>query len=623
MSTAFFGVLSRLVRGPRSWAAFLLLGAALTAATPYLASVSSGLEVLSWVVLQGASAAAVFVSIRRYGLTALWPWRLLCTAAVAAWVSTTVAWGVGSVWLQLSGAMGLYRAGTVVTYLLSLVALTLLSMRTEGSRGAGLLDAGIITVGVAMPFWTFLLGPMVGGSGRTGMDLAFAVAIPVIDLFTFGLLMRLALDNGRARWLLLLSVSYVSLFTGDSAYMIDQIAGRSSGVVSAIGWLGFSVLVGGAVLHPSIAAAPSRLRSPAVSGRGRVVMFLALALLSPLISGFGQMLLESRGMEHSSNEMVIMVLTVVLAVLLVLRLNTVARLAEDHAAELGIALRQREVLQRSLSYRALHDPLTGLANRTLLGQAMQHAIADTAPGAEPPALLLLDLDGFKDVNDSFGHPVGDELLTHVTRRLTGLLASGQTLARLGGDEFALVLPGTGRQDALAVAERILTALQAPYRLSSREVYLTTSIGVLAGLPTATPSEALRDADLALYAAKNAGKNQITAFDPALRHAHLERTRLLTGLRRALAHGEFTLNYQPVVDLVSGDIRAVEALLRWNPTGSRPVPPDVFIPVAEESGLIVPIGTWVLEQACADARRWYERHGVSVTVNVSGRQLREP
>nr|BFE88055.1 hypothetical protein GCM10020093_106560 [Planobispora longispora] len=173
-----------------------------------------------------------------------------------------------------------------------------------------------------------------------------------------------------------------------------------------------------------------------------------------------------------------------------------------------------------------------------------------------------------------------------------------------------------------MARRILAGLRAPYPLGGRELYMTTSIGVLAGLPVASPSEALRDADLALYAAKNAGKDRVTVFDPALRQAQLERTRLTAGLRQAVEGGELVLNYQPVVDLAGGEIRAVEALLRWSPPGSRPVPPEVFIPIAEETGLIVPIGRWVLEQACADARRWHEQYGISVTVNVSGRQLRE-
>ncbi|MFC6411155.1 putative bifunctional diguanylate cyclase/phosphodiesterase [Planobispora longispora] len=238
-------------------------------------------------------------------------------------------------------------------------------------------------------------------------------------------------------------------------------------------------------------------------------------------------------------------------------------------------------------------------------------------------MLLLDLDGFKDVNDTLGHPIGDDLLTQVAHRLRALCEPGLTLARLGGDEFALLLPATSAQVAVELAHTIVERLRAPYRLGEHEIYLTTSVGVLAETEISTPAEALRDADLALYAAKAAGKNQITLFTPELRSARLEHSRLIAGLRQALAREELAVRYQPVVELDSGRIVAVETLLRWQPGDSRPIPPDVFIPLAEESGLIVPIGTWVLERACADAARWHARHGLSVTVNISGRQLRDP
>ncbi|MBB5968223.1 diguanylate cyclase (GGDEF)-like protein [Planomonospora venezuelensis] len=268
--------------------------------------------------------------------------------------------------------------------------------------------------------------------------------------------------------------------------------------------------------------------------------------------------------------------------------------------------------------------MTGLGNRTLLGETLQGAIAEhTAhPDRPAPALLLLDLDAFKDVNDTYGHPVGDELLTVVARRLRALTTESQTLARLSGDEFALLLPAADLGSATTMAEQVLAAIRAPYPLDGRELYVTGSVGVLAGNELATATDALRDADLALYAAKAAGKNRITLFDHTLRAERLHHAEIAAGLRQALARDELTLNYQPVVDLTTGAIHAVEALLRWTPTDGRPVPPDVFIPVAEDTGLIVDIGRWALERACADAKRWHHRHGIAVTVNVSGRQLRE-
>ncbi|GAA3134037.1 bifunctional diguanylate cyclase/phosphodiesterase [Planomonospora alba] len=620
LSSAALG--SACIRRPRSWLVYLLAGTMLAAAVPWLAGLSPVLKVGPWILLQGLSALAVLGMTRRHGLAVLWPWRLIRASVLLAWLSTTLGWGVGWIWLEIPALLSAYNAGTLIAYGLSLTALIGLSLQAPGARGAVLLDAGIITVGVAMPMWSFFIEPAIDRSTHTGADLVFALIMPVIDLFLVGLVLRLALDNGRAPWLTLLSGSYLVMFLADGLHLLDQAAGRSYGPVSTVGWLSWAVLVGSAALHPSMADA-SQLRTPPLASRSRVTFFLVLALVSPVACIVGQRVLDLDTVAQPHDEIMFTGLTVLLAVLLVMRLSTVARVAEDRAGELSTALLRQEALQRSLSHSALHDPLTGLANRTLLSQALHQALSRAAASeTAPPALLLLDLDAFKDVNDTFGHPVGDELLTHTAARLQTLTTDGQTLARLGGDEFALVLPSATVHDAIATAQDLLAALREPYRLEGRELYLTTSIGVLAGMTVASPSEALRDADLALYAAKNAGKNQLVLFTSDLREARMERTRLTAALRQAVRRGELTLNYQPVVDLVTGDIRKAEALLRWSPPGERPIPPDVFIPIAEESGMIVPIGRWVLERACADAARWYARHGIAVTVNVSGRQLRE-
>ncbi|GIH89935.1 putative bifunctional diguanylate cyclase/phosphodiesterase [Planobispora siamensis] len=612
--------------GSRAWLVFLLLGSALTVIATFLTNRWLGAEVLCWVLGQGASALAVFVGTRRHGLARSRPWRLMRAAVVVAWVATTLGWGIGGVWLGHAELLELYRIGTLAAYVLSLAALILLSVQTDGSRWAGLLDGGILSVGAAMPLWTFLIAPAIAVSGHLSIGLVLALVPPVIDLFAYGVVTRLALDSRHAPWLYMLSASYLALFVADSAYLLDQVAGRPADPLTTAGWLGWFVLLGTAVLHPSLAGAGS-LRPAAAPGRRRIRAFLAVALLSPAASIVGGW--RSGAGSASADpavtavftpaDLVVTVLTLVLAVLLVLRLSAVAGIAETQAVDLRESLRRQEILQRSLTHRASHDPLTGLGNRALLIQALQ--ATPTAPAASASALLLLDLDGFKDVNDTYGHPVGDELLTIVSRRLRALVHRGQTLARLGGDEFALLLPGTDRQQALAVAERILAAVREPYRIDGRELYVTTSIGVLAEAAT-TATDALRDADLALYAAKAAGKNQIAVFDYTLRAERLHHAELAAGLRKALAADEFTLAYQPVVNLTTGAVYAVEALLRWTPSGGRRVPPDVFVPVAEDTGLIVEIGRWALEQACAQAKQWHRRYGIAVTVNVSGRQLRE-
>ncbi|GGK89985.1 hypothetical protein Ppa06_54960 [Planomonospora parontospora subsp. parontospora] len=621
-------------RATRGWLVYLLVGGLLAVASPLLPALPA---VLAQAGVQGATVLVMVVMIRRHGLSRLWPWRMVIVAALSAWLATALGWAVGWTWLKIPQLLHFYNLFTLFAYLLGLAALVLLSRRGGGSPRSALLDAGIITVGAAMPAWTFLLHPLLHGVHRVDTDLVFTVSTPVIDLFMLGLAARLALGKGRAAWLVLMSLAYGMVFVSDSSHLLNLAAGRPDGALTLVAWMAWPVLIGSAALHPSLGGA-AEIVTPEVGNRVRVTTFLALTVISPLVSVAGLSLAGEGFPGRFHAELVITGLTVLLAVLLVVRLNLVARLAEARAVELdrqaeqltaqadelSAALRRQDVLQRRLAHRAAHDPLTGLANRTLLGEVLQDAITAHAarPDTPPPALLLLDLDGFKDVNDTYGHPVGDRLLTIVARRLRGLIIGDQVLARPGGDEFAVVLPDATVEEALSTAQQVLTAVQAPYRLGERELYLTTSIGVLAEVPMEGASEALRDADLALYAAKSAGKNQVTVFDSALRAARLEHTRLATGLRHALAREELALVYQPVVDLATGDIRKVEALLRWTPAGGSPVRPDVFIPIAEETGLIIDIGLWVLEQACADARRWHEDHGITVAVNVSGRQLRD-
>jgi diguanylate cyclase (GGDEF)-like protein len=283
------------------------------------------------------------------------------------------------------------------------------------------------------------------------------------------------------------------------------------------------------------------------------------------------------------------------------------------ARSLARSSARRRGLERELRERATRDPVTGLANRALLTALL----ADIRPGL---TVVLLDLDGFKEINDELGHQAGDTLLVQVAGRLRAALPGADLLARPGDDEFAAVWRGPAPPDA---AERALARLRPAYQLGGRQVHLTGSAGVVVAERQRTCAEVLRDADLALDAAKDGGKDRIVRFEPGLRTAADRHRELAAGLRRALRDGEFELHYQPVVRLADGRITAVEALLRWYPPGAAAIPPATFIPVAEATGLIVPLGWWVLERACAEARRWYERDRVSLTVNVAAHQLREP
>ncbi len=293
-------------------------------------------------------------------------------------------------------------------------------------------------------------------------------------------------------------------------------------------------------------------------------------------------------------------------------------------------LAQRDLVgaQKQLRHEALHDALTGLPNRVLMLDRAEQMLARSRRHQGQAALLFLDLDGFKDINDTYGHSAGDRFLQTVAKRLTGAVRGADTVARLGGDEFVILLDSPGAwvkpQD---VAERLLAVLRAPVDLgdggNARTLTLTASIGIATG-PRDSSEGLLRDADIALYAAKEAGRNRSLGFESSMHTLAEDHLNLVMDLRAAVEEEAFTLAYQPIFDLGSRTITGVEALIRWDHAERGPIPPDVFIPLAEETGLIVPIGRWVLAEACTQAAEWGRKgHEVGISVNVSGRQLDHP
>ena len=286
---------------------------------------------------------------------------------------------------------------------------------------------------------------------------------------------------------------------------------------------------------------------------------------------------------------------------------------------------ERNYDQVRLNYLAQFDPLTGLANRSLLWDRLDHAIVRARREGGIVTLMFVDLDDFKAVNDQYGHGTGDALLKNVAERLEGTVRESDTVARLGGDEFTVVLEGQHRPEfAGTVAQNILEALAAPYRIGGREIFMTASIGIVVyPLDGDEVDDLVRDADIAMYAAKEAGRNNFQFFTPELRAQTTERLKLIDSLRRALVTGDqLHLVYQPKFGLAGGKMVGVEALLRWKHPEFGLVPPARFIPLAEETDLIIPLGRWVIEQACEQAARWSNDglRELPVAINVSSRQF---
>ncbi|MEO7631639.1 MAG: EAL domain-containing protein [Mycobacteriales bacterium] len=297
------------------------------------------------------------------------------------------------------------------------------------------------------------------------------------------------------------------------------------------------------------------------------------------------------------------------------------RLVSTTAHITAIAI-ERAQAEQALADANLTDPLTGLGNRRLFPRKLGEALSKAGDNATV-AVLYLDLDGFKFVNDSMGHDVGDQLLRPVGARLSGVLRPDDTAARLGGDEFAIICENSSDVHAAEVlAERARRVLTAPFRVAGREVFATASVGLSVGSSSTAPARLVQDADAAMYRAKARSRARVEVFDDELRARSYERMQLATGLRQALDRDEFTLNYQPVIELATGRLTALEALLRWKSPDMGPIPPDSFIPVAEDTGLISEIGAWVIEQTCRQYAVWRRRHEEMpvIAVNVSPRQL---
>jgi diguanylate cyclase (GGDEF)-like protein len=287
---------------------------------------------------------------------------------------------------------------------------------------------------------------------------------------------------------------------------------------------------------------------------------------------------------------------------------------------------ERKELEARLRHQAMHDALTGLPNRDLFYDRVDHALEQRRRSGGMIGIVYVDLDNFKMVNDAWGHAAGDEVLVAVAQRLRAAMRDSDTCARLGGDEFGVLLESLSHTDAAYEAgARVLDALGLPVDLDTRSVDVEASAGIVIATGAETVDEIIRNADIAMYRAKGAGKGRYEIFEASMRESVRERVRLRADLERGLAAGEFVAHYQPIVALSSMTVVGVEALVRWHHPQRGLLAPEAFITVAEETGVVVPIGRNILAQACRDVRGWRNRTGAPLRlgVNLSGRELADP
>jgi len=289
---------------------------------------------------------------------------------------------------------------------------------------------------------------------------------------------------------------------------------------------------------------------------------------------------------------------------------------------------QRKSLENQLTEQALHDPLTNLANRVLFKDRVEHALSSSNRRQSPAAVLFLDLDNFKNVNDTLGHEAGDALLLEVGERIKACIRESDTAARLGGDEFAVLLEDTTLTDGgKVVAERILESIRQPVSIGGRDIFIGSSIGIATSSNgSSNPENLLRNADVAMYIAKTTGKNRHVVFENKMHESLIKRAEIETELRHAIEHGEFEMHYQPIVNLLNNRIIALEALVRWNHPRNITIGPDEFIPIAEEANMLEKLGAWILVESCTRAAAWQREFPsvppIAMNVNISNRQFQD-
>lgn len=563
-------------------------------------------DIISTAIGLGA-VVAIFVGPRWHHARPLRAWTLLGAAAVVFLVGILVRpWAAA----QTGIAAFAGDAFTVPGYLLMIAGLILL-IRARGLERHAVADGLIVGVGAGLASFLLLAVPAASVPGRNLAVSILAAVYPLFDVALLLILLNLAFTTAvRQTSFRLLVAMMILLLIGDIAYAIIGVQGKlfSSPLMDVPFLLGF-VCIGAAALHPSIVELSRGAPLPVQPWSWQRLLLIGPAVAAPLV-------LIPLVADRSRLDRIVLALGgAAIVFLLIFRAVSAVQ---------GYARAQRRA-----EYQATHDQLTDLPNRTMISAEVDRMLAEQPARGSYVWVLYVDLDGFKLVNDSWGHAAGDQLITVVAGRLRETMPADAMVARVGGDEFVVACAGD-RNDAAALAERVFDCFSDPLLMLAAEVVISASVGI-AGVPTdraanASAEALMREADTAMYQAKSEGPGNWTIFDPSMHERVKERVEIEYALRQAITQRELYLVYQPIVELQTGRIVGAEALSRWNHPVRGEVSPAVFIPVAEAAGLIGRFGRWVIDESMRQLAEWRRRGVVRddfwLSVNVSPQQLRD-